>query len=539
MDLQGTKRKPKILSKIPVKELELKPVKPIYYTYEDFDIEDLITYGGIDCIVTSELLSRLSKYIYEKPEYIWIDGHTKRKETIMSIADSYNKYTAEAHDFIMDLEMNGIKYDVNGNRRMKVKLENEIAELETDITSYIGNTFSLDSGQQLAHYLYVIRGFEITRFTKTGEPSTDGDSVKDIADRYPKEKTWLEPLAKRNDLVSIYRTFIVTYVEDFVKKDGRIHASYSLHGTGSFRIAGDSPNLTQLPRPKHGYNIRELFIVENGYVFMAFDFSSAEVKILGALCKDENLLKSIREGLDFHSFSASHLFNIPYEQFMEELKYGTKEQKTLRKDQRQICKVLTFSIIYGSSPNGIALQLNIAKERALELLNLYFRLYPGIKIYIDNTHEIAKENGYVFNPFGQRKMEYGAMKVFEGTAAFNGCLRNSQNVRVQGTSSSFGMDCFVQLNKAIKPLGARSLCTVYDSIELEVPLEKAAEVLELAFLHLNDYPVERFDWLDLPVGVDAEIGLNWGDAGHIARGTTQAKIEEQYKDWTNGRESIV
>ena len=93
------------------------------------------------------------------------------------------------------------------------------------------------------------------------------------------------------------------------------------------------------------------------------------------------------------------------------------------------------------------------------------------------------------------------------------------------------MACFAALNQAIKPLGAKSTCTVYDSIELEVPLAVAAEVLELAFLYLNDKPVEEFEWLDLPVGVDAEIGLNWGDAGHINRGTTQVQIEEMYEKW--------
>ena len=144
---------------------------------------------------------------------------------------------------------------------------------------------------------------------------------------------------------------------------------------------------------------------------------------------------------------------------------------------------------------------------------------------------MAKENHFVYNPFGQRKMEFGAMSIFQGTAAYAGCLRNAQNVRVQGTSSSFGMSCFAELNKAIKQLGARSLCTVYDSVELEVPLEHAAEVLELSFLHLNDYPVQRFDWLDLPVGVDAEIGLTWGGAEHIPRGATQLYIEDRYNTW--------
>jgi hypothetical protein len=150
-----------------------------------------------------------------------------------------------------------------------------------------------------------------------------------------------------------------------------------------------------------------------------------------------------------------------------------------------------------------------------------------IKVYVDNTHAMAKYNHLVVTPFGQRKMEYGVMPPFIGTAVYNGCLRNSQNFRVQSTSSTFGMMCFAELNKRIKPLGARSICSVYDSIELEVPLHVAAEVLELAFIHLNDNPVRIFDWLDLPVGVDAEIGTSW-NCIKIERGTTQKEIEEMY-----------
>lgn len=91
------------------------------------------------------------------------------------------------------------------------------------------------------------------------------------------------------------------------------------------------------------------------------------------------------------------------------------------------------------------------------------------------------------------------------------------------------MQCFAALNKAVKPLGVKALATVYDSIELEVPIAVAAEVLELAFYYLNDRPVEIFDWLTLPIGVDAEVGLNWGDAQHVARGTTQEEIERMFK----------
>lgn len=373
MELQGTKKgkTKKTTAETPIKEIVvykgravgksvappleiiekvLKQDKPIYYTYEDYPCEDLFIYSGVDCLVTSDLLSKLGLKIFEEPLYTWVEqdakGHQiKRREKIMSIAESYQKYTTEAHEFILDLEMNGMKYDVELNKVLKKRLEVEIAELETIIFAGMGMEINLDSGQQLSEYLYGTRGFEVNRRTKTGEPSTDGDAVKELAGKYPAEKVWLEPLAKRNDLASIYRTFVATYVEDFVKRDGKVHASYSLHGTGSFRIAGDSPNLTQLAKPKHGYNLRQLFIVEEGYIFMCFDFSSAEVKILGALCKDPELLRAIEQGMDFHSLSASKMYGIDYEDFVAVLEDETNPNYRDYKNKRQYSKALTFGIL--------------------------------------------------------------------------------------------------------------------------------------------------------------------------------------------------
>lgn len=427
--------------------------KPIYKTYEDFPAEDLYLYAGIDCIVTSDLLGRVYPKITEKPNYTFFDQKGSRTETIMSISESYREFMAPAFEFIVDLEINGLKYDVQKNREINARMVEEMGQLEEKIRPHVGN-INLESGLELSRLLYQTKGFTPPYTTKTGEPSTDGDALKELAKTTGEE--WLGLLAKRGDIASTWRTFIRSYVEDFVKNDGRVHPSYSLHGTGSFRISGENPNLTQLPRPKHGFNIRQCYFVDEGNILILSDFSSAEVKVLAAISRDENLLKAIHEGLDFHSFSASKMFDIPYDEFVEQLNGGSKE----RKEQRQIAKILTFSILYGSSPNGIALALGLPLSKAQEIIDLYFEIYPRIKEYVDNSHRMALYNKYVVSPFGQRKMQYGADKVFKGTAVHNASLRNSQNVLIQGPTSSLGLYCFAKANEAIKKFGAKCTCTV-------------------------------------------------------------------------------
>lgn len=319
--------------------------KPIYLTYEDYSPEDLYLYGGIDCLVTSELASKLMPEAFDEKNYTKykrINSKTMGKQIcrLPSIFDVYQNTTAIAFEFILDLELNGMKYDVDGNRKIAERMTKEISELEEIIFKGIGKTINLNSGEELRKLLYGDLGFTATSFTKTGEPSTDGDAVKDLAKRFP-DYVWLPSLAKRNDIASLYRTFIATYVEDFVKPDGRIHPSYNLHGTGSFRISGEEPNLTQIARPKHGYNIRTLYTVEDGMVFIAADYSGCEIKILNALCDDKGLAEAIRLGRDFHSVSAAAMFGMDYDEFVAVLADEHHEKYKEYKGLRQYAKALS------------------------------------------------------------------------------------------------------------------------------------------------------------------------------------------------------
>lgn len=172
------------------------------------------------------------------------------------------------------------------------------------------------------------------------------------------------------------------------------------------------------------------------------------------------------------------------------------------------------------------MNLGITLDKAIEIISLYFDQFPGIKVYVENSHKMSLDNYFVLNEFGQRKYTYGSNPIFQGTAAYNASLRLAQNVRVQSTASTFGLMCFARLNQSIKKIGGKCICTVYDSIEMEIPIPRAAEALELTYYHLDDEPVNIYDWLKLPVGVDAEIGFNWGKAKHIHRGATQTEIEQ-------------
>lgn len=507
--------------------------KPVYKTYEDFDYEELLTYAGIDTYATSTVVSRLFPQLIEKPEYkVSISPGQTKTTRAPALIDIYEECTQTIFDFICDLELAGINYDVEANRQLDKSMREEVAFLEDRIFSSVGGKVHLDSADVLGKLLYGTMGLTAPHQTKSGSDSTDGSALLILAGIDPLSPgkyvtsdpamQYLADIAKRKAIVSVHRGFISTYIDDYVQADGRVHALYNQFGTSTFRLSSSFPNLQNTPR---AFGVKRCFNAKPGNVFICFDFSSAEVKCLTSICRDPNMLKAVNEGLDFHSFSASGMYGIPYEVFHAIIENKSHHLHKDYKEKRQTAKTLTFSLLYGSSVGGIAMQLNLSVEDAQRLMTLYFDTFPGVKTYIEQTHAAALHNRFVTTPFGHRRQFYGADPIFKGTAAYNASLRGSQNYVIQSATSVIGAVVFAEINREVKKLGGLCTATVHDSLEAEVPLEKASEAIELFFYYMNDWPQQRFKWLGLSIGADGEVGLDWAGLEHIHRGITQAEVE--------------
>lgn len=491
-------------------------------SYEEYPFEDLCVYAGIDCVVTSEILAKVFPLIAEQPKYQRSVRGRRRFENAISLLWETTNVKMPAHEFIIDMEINGFKYDIDKNIEMGKAMAAELESLEKTIFTGIGKIINLDSGPEVRAFLYGEMRYEPPGQTKSGDDSVDGDAIRALYRKHGHE--WLAAMAKRRDISSVYNSFIKTYVDDWVKSDGRIHPQYNLTGTSSHRISSDSPNLLNLPRMCHSYNIRECYTVETGYVFLALDFSSCEVKILGALSQDPMLLRAIKEGKDFHSFTACLIHDLDYDEYVKIRKDDTHPLHAQYVEMRQQAKAVTFGLLYGSTTGGVAAGLGISVEEAQVIIDAYFKAYPKIKEYIDDAHNMALWNHFVYTPFGQRKQQFGTLPPYKYTAVKNAALRNSQNVLIQSTASTLGLLAFTKLNEEIKKIGGRAICTVYDSVELEIPINRVAEAIEIAYYCMDDWPVEEFSFLDLPIGADAEIGFDWGNIKEVHRGTTQAEV---------------
>lgn len=308
-------------------------------TYEDFDYKELLVYGGIDSYVTYELFRKLFPQINERPAYrVSYPGGRQGVIQAPSILEEALEIKKDALQFMIDLKVNGLLYDIDLHAIYQERMIHQLQELREAIFSDIGEVFNLDSTQECERIVFGKMGLETDILTKGNKMSTSGDALKAMFKKY--QHPWLKHMAVYGDVSGLFLNFIQDYVTKYVKRDGRIHPNYNLHGTSSHRISGDGPNLLNIPNPKHGYNIRRLYKVRDGYVFITFDFSSCEVKVLAALCKDEKMIEAILQGLDFHSYTASLMYNIPYEELCQavddEDHVKHKEYKGYRKNAKSV-----------------------------------------------------------------------------------------------------------------------------------------------------------------------------------------------------------
>ena len=486
-------------------------------TYEDYDYDELNTYAGIDTIVTLDLLKALSPRLTTKLDYRVAEGKEilKKKGIVPTVWSELINVKTLALEFTCDLKITGMYYDQVLSRQFHERMTKDMKDTQERINEAAGEEVPL-SGAAFHAWLYRKRRYPSVIKTTTGEEATSGDALKALAKEVPEDKDLLLDIKRFIDVRAMFNNFIHGYIEKFVKYDSRIHCDYLLNGTSSHRISSKNPNMLNMPRGYYGYNLRDCYAATPGYSLLAFDFSSCEVKILAALSGDPNMIYACEQGYDFHSFSASMMMDITYEEFLE------RKHEKYYKDQRQFAKAVTFGILYGSSVGGIAMTLGITSVEAQRIIDSYFDKFPKVRDFINKCHQDAQLNLFVFSPFGQRKQEFGAHPAFKGSAVYNAALRNSQNVSIQGPASTFGLICFAMLNRDLKQRGiGRAVLTVYDSVEFEVKKGHEAEAIELAFYYLDDWPVENFEWLNFKVGSDGELGPTFGTLEEVHRGTTQ------------------
>ncbi|MCS6844888.1 MAG: DNA polymerase I [Caldilineales bacterium] len=392
---------------------------------------------------------------------------------------------------LVDMQMAGVLLDVPFLQQMSADLRRRLGEIEAEIYRLVGYSFNINSTQQLSDVLFGTLGLPTAGLKKTqsGHYSTAAGVLEGFRGLHPVIDLILEH-RQISKLLSTYVDALPTMVNP---RTGRVHTSFNQTGAETGRLSSSNPNLQNIPvRTELGREIRRAFIAPPGAKLLAADYSQVELRILAHISQDQNMLAAFRAGADIHRTTAAIIYGVPPEQVTPE--------------QRSIAKMVNFATSYGVSAYGLSSRTNLSRGEAQAFLDAYFRTYPGIRRYVDETIRKAYEQGYVETLLGRRRYFPILKNRSGGQAERQQAERAAINHPIQGTAADIIKIAMVRLHAALRERGlvARMLLQVHDELVLEVPDQELDVVAPLVRQTMEAaYP------LDAALKVDMEVGPNW------------------------------
>jgi DNA polymerase-1 len=454
--------------------------------------EEIVGKGASRIPFASVSVERATAYAAEKADcvlalherlYPQIERDPKLKRV-------YGEIEMPALPVLFRMERNGVLLDRAKLEAQSHELGKEILEKEQQAFAAAGQPFNLGSPKQIQEILFERQKLPVKKKTPSGQPSTDEDSLAELALDHPLPRLILEHRA----LSKLKSTYTDKLPKSMNAKTGRVHTTYSQTTAVTGRLSSNDPNLQNIPiRTPAGRRIRECFIAPPGAKIVSADYSQIELRIMAHLSGDENLRRAFREGEDVHRATAAEVFGMPLD------KVGN--------DERRVAKVINFGLIYGMSSFGVAQNLGIDRATAQTYVDRYFARFPGAKRYMDETRRKAKEVGYVETVFGRRlwlpELKSGAPVRRQAAE------RAAINAPMQGTAADLIKLAMIAVQKWLDEAKLRALLImqVHDELVLEVPDVEVASVKDRLVELMQS--VHR---LDVPLIVQVGVGENWDEA---------------------------
>ena len=406
------------------------------------------------------------------------------------LAAIYRDIEMPTREVLFRMERNGVLIDTAKLAAQSRELGEKLIAIEAQAFEAAGQPFNLNSPKQLQEILFDKLGIPAKKKTATGARSTDEEVLQELALDYPLPKILLE----HRGLSKLKSTYTDKLPQMVNPRTGRIHTSYSQAVAVTGRLASSDPNLQNIPiRTPEGRRIREAFIAPQGARIVSADYSQIELRIMAHLSQDPGLLRAFAHGEDIHRATAAEVFGVALD--------------AVSSEQRRYAKVINFGLIYGMSAFGLAAQLNIERSAAQQYIDLYFTRYPGVKAYMDNTRQQAREQGYVETVFGRRLWlpEINGGNAMRRQAAERAAI----NAPMQGTAADLIKLAMIQVQAWLDEAKCetRLVMQVHDELVLEVPQHELPEVKE----KLRDLMCHVAQ-LHVPLEVGLGEGGNWDEA---------------------------
>jgi len=388
------------------------------------------------------------------------------------------------------MERTGVLIDSDMLAQQSMELANHIMAIEQQAHEMAGQSFNIASPKQIQEILYNKLKLPILKKTPKGQPSTAESVLQELAEDYPLP----ELILKHRSMSKLKSTYTDKLPLQISPKTERVHTSYHQAVAATGRLSSSNPNLQNIPvRSVEGRKIRQAFIAPEGYKVVAADYSQIELRIMAHLSGDEGLLDAFAKGEDIHKATAADVFGVSIDQVTNDL--------------RRSAKAINFGLIYGMSAFGLAKQLGLGRNQAQEYIDLYFSRYPRVKQYMDDTRELAKQQGYVETVLGRRL--YLPEIHAKNAARRQYAERTAINAPMQGTAADIIKLAMIATDQWIQD----------DQPDIKMIMQVHDElVFEIAEAKVDEYSVNirqlmcTATTLNVPLVVDIGVGINWDEA---------------------------
>ena len=449
-------------------------------TFPDVDLKKATEYAAEDADVTFRLYELLKQRLDQ--------------EKLNRVYEVFEKPLVK---ILSQIEMNGIKVDNEYLKKLSKKFDDKIKKIEKEIYSIVNKEFNIGSPKQLGEIIYNELKIAKLKKTRKGSLATSAAILEDLAYKGHKFPSLVLDWRQLSKLKNTYSDALQEHINP---NTNRVHTSFLLAATNTGRLASSDPNLQNIPiKTEDGREIRKAFIAEKNNVLISADYNQIEMRILADLADVKKLKEAFINKEDIHSLTASQVFNVSIKKIDENL--------------RRKAKTINFGIIYGITQYGLAKQISVSNEEALEFINSYFKKFPEIKEYMRTTIKFCRKHGYVNNIFGRRIHLRGIndknfnVRSFQERAAINAPIQSSAADIIRLAMIKFGE--LIELNKIYD---AKMLLQIHDELVFECLKSNQISVEKIVKKTMESISSSEYHMFTTPLDVNINSGNNWGEA---------------------------
>ncbi|MBI0095400.1 MULTISPECIES: DNA polymerase I [Gilliamella] len=454
---------------------ELTKVDKKKVTIDAIEVEKTTQYAAEDADITLQLHEKL-----------WPELEKDQKLTKL-----FTDIEMPLAIVLAEMERTGVLVDAKQLNDYSNELAKQLIEIEAQLQSLAGEKFNPASPKQIQAILFDKHNLPVLKKTPKGDPSTSEEVLSELANEYelPRMILFYRGLAKLKNTYTDKLPLMISPI------DQRIHTNYNQIGTITGRLSSNDPNLQNIPvRNEEGRRIRQAFIAPKGCKIISADYSQIELRIMAHLSQDESLLNAFAHDKDIHRVTAGEILG--------------KAESEVTNEERRRAKAVNFGLIYGMSAFGLSKQINIPRKEAQFYIDRYFERYPGVQQYMEQTRQLAAEQGYIETLSG-RRLYLPKIRSTNGIEK-RGAERAAINAPMQGTAADIIKTAMIKMSEWIKNQSEdniKMVMQVHDELVFEVKDAFVEQYCtEIKKIMENCYQ------LSVPLKVDVGIGNNWDEA---------------------------